>query len=278
MPATGCTTSSSRSSVVGRRRRRLRRRGARRGACGHGTGGRAGPDGHPRRRRRRFWLLSRLLFAVAARGCCWLSRFCSLSRLLLAAVLLIAVVLRFCRIALLVGVASPAGSLPVLVLVRRACSRLLGGGCPALRLLAAVGAGMRPASRRGGAALAAPRLVAALAVGASRDRLSRLLGASLLGGRPRLASLAPVGLGGAGLSLVGATAGTVGRRLVLTDRGDQVALAHTGRALDADLVGQCAQLGQHHAWISEPPERLQQAPGSVRVTAGAVVCRRCRQP
>ena len=38
----------------------------------------------------------------------------------------------------------------------------------------------------------------------------------------------------------------VGLAAALTDGGDQFALAHPGRALDADLLGQRAQFGQHH--------------------------------
>jgi len=40
---------------------------------------------------------------------------------------------------------------------------------------------------------------------------------------------------------------TVGLAAALTDGGDEFALAHSGSTLDADLLGQRAQFGQHHA-------------------------------
>ena len=72
---------------------------------------------------------------------------------------------------------------------------------------------------------------------------------AVTGGR----TLAVLSAGALAVSDAGAFFGSpprsaVGLAATLTDGGDKLALAHSGGAFDADLLGQRPQLGQHHGW------------------------------
>ena len=216
MPATGWTTSSSRSSVSPPPPPPPPPRRVARGACGHGTGDRADRRGRRRHRRR-----------CCCRCCCWL-----LLRVL---------------VALLVGIVAA-------VVGCRRWSRFLSCRSCWLSLLVRWPSLARPGRRPAWAVCSPLRAGARLAGGAAA--LTSLLGRA----RRRRQAVARVGVGRvavsaacrcrrpalAGAAVVGRRRAAVGLASALADRGDQLALAHTGGALDADLVGQGAQLGQHH--------------------------------
>ena len=70
------------------------------------------------------------------------------------------------------------------------------------------------------------------------------------------------------LDVIAGTA--VGLAPALTYRGDEFALAHTGRAFDADFLGERAQFGQHHR-RQATPDRSPEATSAVgAVSAGGV--------
>ena len=187
MPATGWTTSSSRSSVSRSLRHRGRwafAAGARRGACGRGTDGRAGPG--DRRRHRRsgccclvvwlfwFWLLF------------WLFWLPPLFRALLPPLLLALLPRLFCwlppcwspRVLLTVLLVAVCWSPRALARGRPAWAALLPAGCPSCDCpgLPLIGAWLPPSARR------STRLAGrttALPARRSLGRLGRSLGGRL---------------------------------------------------------------------------------------------------
>ena len=205
MPATGWTTSSSRSSVSPPPPSPPDR--ARRGACGRGTAGRAGPGGHRRRRRCR----------CGSAGCS-AGRRCLVFAVLLGVRLLVGPVAwpsssPACRLSL--------ASWP-LVLLRVPLTGRARCRCEAPRRSRRAGPAARPAW-----------------VGALLGRRSR----GLLGGASDTACRR--GVGGVAVGRHHGSA-AIGLAPPLTDGGDEFALAHPGHTLDADLAGERPQFRQHH--------------------------------
>lgn len=153
--------------------------------------------------------------------------------LVVLVVLVVAVLLTALLVAALglVAVRPTAVGLVAFGLVALFRGLLVGIG---LRILTAlcglVGAARGARSARGAATLTAWALLLGLLAGLAR---------CLRSGRRVSGGFCWGGVGGLGGRAVGFAA-------TLTDGGDQVALAHSGGALDADLLGQCPQFGQHH--------------------------------
>ena len=162
------------------------------------------------------------------------------------------------------------------------CRRVLGCRRSSLRSCAAVGCSgcwsalsAAPSRRPGRRRSVQACRVGARALRCGRSRLGSLLGAA--GRRAGVAAAGPVGGRGVagGLPSAGRLPARVGARGVggrwpvaaaFPDRGDQFALTHTGGALDADLIGQRAQFGQHHG-----RQRAVEATRSTRARSSADV-------
>ena len=193
------------------RRRPRRVRTAHRGACGRGTGGRAGPDGRRRRRLAGSDSDSAVAMLLATRA---LS-----GRRLWSASLL-----------------SDPRSSRLLVLLAAA------DGCRSSRRC--VSSSDRDGrSRFAGCAASFPALALIFGPPELAESLCSPLGGRCFGawrgGRIRWTSLCSRSGAAGGRRAVGLSPGFL-------DRGDQFVLAHARRPLDAGSIGQRAQFGQHH--------------------------------